>query len=392
MLGALLAVGFFTRFTFAVFFLPIGVQLISNQDAVQLEAHVKRDKSTPSLLRRVVAAFAIGVQGLLAFLVTATVMIAIDTVYFRPETLHQTWPEQVRKLVIAPLNNLVYNLQYDNLELHGVHPRITHIAVNMPMLFGPVAILFLVQVFRRREWRQHGVFGVVSALFPIVMLSLAPHQEPRFLLPAIVPLHIFTATQSLVQSRLAILLWTVFNAALGLFFGVLHQGGIVPLLLALSSGPSAWSVFAPACDFNASTLAALPLPPAGVTLPLVFSKMYMPPRFLLAGVPPIAAFHVVDLGGKSVSELPGVLAREAIELKAWTTLGPEATALLALPGGIGADTLVEKSAFIKSWTRVGSCGPHISTEDFATPFTLELYHLSVSTAPLSDLMLHNSSE
>lgn len=46
-------------------------------------------------------------------------------------------------IVVTPLNNLLYNLDVDNLAQHGIHPRYTHFAVNLPLLFGPLAIFAL---------------------------------------------------------------------------------------------------------------------------------------------------------------------------------------------------------------------------------------------------------
>jgi phosphatidylinositol glycan class Z len=46
----------------------------------------------------------------------------------------------VGDIVITPLNNLLYNLNVDNLAQHGIHPRYTHLIINLPMLYGPLAI------------------------------------------------------------------------------------------------------------------------------------------------------------------------------------------------------------------------------------------------------------
>lgn len=43
-------------------------------------------------------------------------------------------------IVITPLNNLLYNMNTENLSLHGIHPRYTHFAINMPLLYGPLFI------------------------------------------------------------------------------------------------------------------------------------------------------------------------------------------------------------------------------------------------------------
>jgi len=40
--------------------------------------------------------------------------------------------------VVAPLNNLMYNMDPRNLSVHGLHPRWLHL-VNLAVLFGPLA-------------------------------------------------------------------------------------------------------------------------------------------------------------------------------------------------------------------------------------------------------------
>jgi hypothetical protein len=43
-------------------------------------------------------------------------------------------------IVVTPLNNLIYNMNTENLALHGIHPRYTHFAINLPLLYGPLFI------------------------------------------------------------------------------------------------------------------------------------------------------------------------------------------------------------------------------------------------------------
>lgn len=71
---------------------------------------------------------------------------------------------------------------------------------------------------------------LLSALSATFFLSLSPHQEPRFLLPAI-PLILSSIhipkSRSAARSFLAA--WVAFNAALGILMGVYHQAGVVPV-------------------------------------------------------------------------------------------------------------------------------------------------------------------
>ncbi|KAG1699082.1 hypothetical protein DVH05_014452 [Phytophthora capsici] len=368
LLGSLLAVGFFTRFTFPVFFFPIGLELVRQQDANLVRAARKKDvSSSPSVVRRVAATAFVALQGLVAFLLWAMVFIIVDTIYFQGvQVLDRKWDStMLGKIVIAPLNNLQYNLQYDNLELHGVHPRFTHLTVNMPLLFGPVFLVYLVRFLR---YPDRSVFHNACVFFPLVCLSLAPHQEPRFLLPLIVPLHLFTAVSGrtgvvrfLTKHKLGKMLWLVFNVLLTLFFGLLHQGGIIPMLLSLATinskqveNPVTKFWMNSLCNFDNSSLDMMG------TLPLVFSKTYMPPRFLLAGMAPTRKFQVIDTAGKS----PGKL------------LGTESTAFLVLPASVQVTEILPQAT---TASKLGECFPHISTEDLALnkPFSLELYRISL---------------
>ncbi|TYZ68088.1 hypothetical protein PybrP1_010030 [[Pythium] brassicae (nom. inval.)] len=392
LLGALLALGVFARFTFVFFFLPLGVELVRRQDALLAERVAKKATGGGegvALGRRVAAALWTALQGLLAFAVVAAAVVVVDTLYFRPEMRAlQSWRElRLSRVVVAPLNNLRYNLQYEHLALHGVHARSTHAAVNLPLLFGLLHVQLIGSCVaawraarRTREPRAavdsaHSkptslLFGAASVFVPLACLSLAPHQEPRFLLPLTVPLHIYAAP-SLVATRGRALLWATFNAALAVFFGVLHQGGVVPLLLAFSAGGqptaqlplAAWSSLA-SCEFAPSVQQRVG------RVPLVFYKTYMPPRFLLAGLATAPGFEVVDLaGGGDASELAAQLER----------VQAAGEAFLAAPASVGIERIVT-SAFVRSATRVGRCTPHVSTEDLALdkPFALELHLLEMA--------------
>ncbi|OWZ12088.1 GPI mannosyltransferase 4 [Phytophthora megakarya] len=384
LLGGLLAVGFFTRFTFPVFFFPLGVELVRQQDSLLVVgARKKETANTPSVVRRLAATAGVVLQGVSAFLTWAILFVVVDTRYFRPEVFEgelngALLKKIARNAVIAPLNNLLYNMQYDNLELHGVHPRFTHLTVNMPMLFGPIFLVFLVRFLR---YPDRSFFGSACVFFPLVCLSLAPHQEPRFMLPAIVPLHLFTALSGrmgvvrfLTKHKLGKLLWVIFNVALALFFGVLHQGGILPMLLSLSTAsnsvgnPSTWLSL---CNFEGADNLALG------AVPLIFARTYMPPRFLLTGITTEPAFQVIDLAGNTAKDVLELLSAA----KAEQFSGKKSEALLVLPASVEVSDIVPtNSSTILSVSKVGGCVPHLSMEDFVidTPF-LELFLIKLAT-------------
>lgn len=391
LLGSLLAVGFFTRFTFVFFFFPLGVELVRHQDALLLERFAKKRGDHPvSMFKRGAATCFVAVQGLLAFLVCSAGFIIMDTVYFRPELVRSPQgllqidrQHLLHAIVVAPLNNFIYNLQYDNLELHGVHPRITHMAVNMPMLFGPLFIRFLTNLVTKNTAngntkmpKHRQLLGVASVLFPLACISMAPHQEPRFMLPALIPLQIFAAS-SLLTHRVRAAFWAIFNLSLMVFFGMLHQGGVIPMLLSFSNNgghesPTLAHVTLPSCQFAPQHKVQQLMG----KIPVVFYKTYMPPRFLFAGVHASPAFQVIDLAGGSSS---------VDELFTTSLQQPTRQVFVVAPASVSITPIVN-NAFVSASALVGSCSPHISTEDLALdkPFAMELHLLTLSEAVRRD--------
>jgi phosphatidylinositol glycan class Z len=58
-------------------------------------------------------------------------------------------------LTLTMWNNLQYNLDKDNLALHGLHPRFFHLLLNFPVLFGNLAwvgVTTLISKVMAREW------------------------------------------------------------------------------------------------------------------------------------------------------------------------------------------------------------------------------------------------
>lgn len=158
------------------------------------------------------------------FLMTTAILIIGDTYYYigRIPALSDFLPSTAR-VVITPLNNVLYNADVANLALHGIHNRLTHLLVNLPSLIGPPFIFLFTQ-------RPHNFLAMVTTLVAVLGLSLFPHQEARFLLPA-VPLLLFSIRIPPAPTRRR-LIWILkasfaFNITLGLFMGVYHQGGVV---------------------------------------------------------------------------------------------------------------------------------------------------------------------
>ncbi|AET39582.1 glycosylphosphatidylinositol-alpha 1,2 mannosyltransferase Ecym_4547 [Eremothecium cymbalariae DBVPG len=135
---------------------------------------------------------------------------------------------------IAPLNNLLYNLDESNLADHGLHPRYTHLLVNIPQLLGPALLVFVTQ--------RHALsLPMLSCISGITALSLFKHQEARFLIP-LVPLFLMSVDMTnlakFLSLKLIIKLWLMFNLVMSVVIGVLHQRGVILALDHLKDGPT----------------------------------------------------------------------------------------------------------------------------------------------------------
>ncbi|CAL5874078.1 uncharacterized protein PFLUO_LOCUS8365 [Penicillium psychrofluorescens] len=251
-------VGVFNRITFPAFLLFPGLQLLP---------HFRRKPSS-------LAAF-------LAFgLLFTSIAIITDTAFYRPTA---SFLDIIRSPIVTPLNNLLYNTDSSNLAVHGLHPRHQHFVANLFQLLGPAYIVMITSLFTWPlvpSWMRN--VRALSALSATALLSLFPHQEPRFLLPC-VPL--LLSCIRLRRSRLLLAVWVVFNAAMGFLMGVYHQGGIVPTQLAMRS-------------IVENTIAA---PPSGVDV--FWWKTYSPPLWLLGNKPSNAS---ADITTHDLMGIPGL--------------------------------------------------------------------------------------
>lgn len=275
-LGFIAAIGIWTRFTFALLAIPLGVR--------NLESTL-RFRVYP--LASSVLVTCVGVS---SFVATAAVLISADTAYYLGgkalvDALNDPLNNMFNNVVVAPLNSLRYNANVANLATHGLHPRGTHLAVNAPMMFGPLAFFAYAAVLRSifSYWyartdgrkllegsgddhrisihlhakrpaptppkrRAAGVGGSARAtvrrsnrraLWLCTILyacgvSVAPHQEPRFLLPLVVPLVALFGAE-VTRTRTRSLAWIAFNLAGFIVFGVAHQGGVASATAAVPS-------------------------------------------------------------------------------------------------------------------------------------------------------------
>ena len=158
----------------------------------------------------------------ISVLLTTSFAIVVDTDFYHPDSplLHTL----LTNPTFTPLNSLLYNTQTSNLATHGLHPHYQHLVASLPLLLGPALYLFFSAPIRNVPR-----LPVLSAISGTLLLSCIPHQEPRFLLPAI-PL--LLSSLHLPRSRLSkkywLAAWIVFNALFGVLMGIYHQGGVVP--------------------------------------------------------------------------------------------------------------------------------------------------------------------
>ena len=401
-LGCVLAVGTFTRFTFVVFFLPLGVALLLQHDALHLrsldrrakdgDTHVAAEFSTARLR----STLRVVLHGVVGAVTTTVLFVTIDSWYFG-------------RFTIAPLNNALYNMDTSNLAEHGLHPRWLHSVVNMHVLFGPLTSLtygiMLYKLYagvrgtssrssstaRRRSSNQTtrtvlhaclvddascAIHVDVLCLFCIAsgvgFLSLAPHQEARFLLPLLVPVVLVCATfltqmnaTSLQQSangangaslqrlyRPVLVLVFIFNALLLLLFGILHQGGLLRSILYLEQFKQTHS------HQNQS-------------YNVYFYKTHMPPRFMFNNHGQVGDrnfCNAIDLKGHGIDALKEQL-RGAASFRKVEHRRRIVTMVVA-PKSVHIDKDSVLSHCLKLHT---SFWPHLSMEDLPNSFSeLEL--------------------
>lgn len=182
-----------------------------------------------------------------------------------------TWGEigvldiSINNFVFTPLNFLRYNLNFKNLETHGTHSRYLNF-INMPLLFNVLALfnfLAMLEYFQRLVNSKFNLLPSVksikglmtlSILAPFIILSYFPHQEPRFLIPLLLPLvylygnlilpekeyNVTTphpgikANSIKPRNKKVFYFWIATNLILVIFYGFLHQGGIIKLASYLS--------------------------------------------------------------------------------------------------------------------------------------------------------------
>ncbi|XP_010957601.2 GPI mannosyltransferase 4 [Camelus bactrianus] len=338
LLGGIVAAGFFNRPTFLAFAL-VPLFLWGTYGAT--------NSSLKSLTKEALVL-------LPGATLTAAVFVAVDSWYFSS-------PSRSSTLVLTPANFLHYNLDPVNLARHGTHMRLTHLAVNGFLLFGVLHAQALqaawqqlqacLQAFAptgfprmlgaRSLWSCPRSHLLLLYFMPLALLSAFSHQEARFLIPLLVPLVLLCSPQSQLVPHKGTLV--LFNALGALFFGCLHQGGLLPGL-----GHLEQVVHTP----------MLPQVPTHYTL--LFTHTYMPPRHLLH-LPGLGSpVEVVDMGGTEDRVLCQALNSFIRQPACQVAGGPWLCRLFVVTPGTARPAVKKCSFPLKNETLIF---PHVTLED-----------------------------
>lgn len=305
LLGALGAWGLFVHFTLVFFLAPL---------CLLVPAGLWRAGATAASLARCVAA------GLAGAAAAGAACVVVDNLYYGrlaaaslPQLLVD--PALWAGLELTPLNLIRYNLNMENLGQHGLHPWYLHVAVNMFLMLGPLYAHWLASNLLATGLPEKLFFGLLVGL-PLAGLSTSPHQEARYVLPLAVPVILQCARH--VRSRWFFGAWLLFNTAMVVLFGQLHQAGVVRAIAAVSARQERCSVY--------------------------FYKTYMPPRYLFASR---------EAGLYTVPELVGL---GPAEVRAAIAADPAATRYLVAAPALARDIR-------PGLEEVGRVWPHLSLDN-----------------------------
>jgi len=209
---------------------------------------------------------------------TFIIMIFTDSLYYGDLTIKKLWNLNMTysDWKVAPFNFIMYNAVPGNIISHGEHPRYTHVLVNLPLLLGPLAPVFVVRFLnwildacylpwmKKPAMRNVYALTLFTTVVPLICLSFVRHQEARFLIP-VLPCIVLMCAHNLrfkvYGFKPLLTLWYIFNVIAMVWFGFVHQAGVMPVQKFIGRMTH---------DDN---------PPPYINL--VYSHTYMPPRFPL---------------------------------------------------------------------------------------------------------------
>lgn len=216
-IGSLTTIGCFTRVTFPVFAGPVILYYLIKSQKTDIRGRVSW----------------LAFSGVLS----AAAVIVFDSIYYGKlsiENATNIYSISSSNFTITPLNNFLYNSKTKNLSNHGLHPRFTHVLINAPLMFGSMWWRFLAGISKWRAFSSIQILNLSVIITSFGILSIFPHQEPRFLLPLLQPLSQFL-DDPLVASvgfkrSLLYDITDYLQIILSIFFGFFHQSGVVPCI------------------------------------------------------------------------------------------------------------------------------------------------------------------
>ncbi|KAI9296269.1 hypothetical protein K502DRAFT_348251 [Neoconidiobolus thromboides FSU 785] len=229
-LGLFVSIGVMTRVTFIFFLLPLSFYCIycSFKGIMFVK---KRYRLWLWLFRE---SFFI-----ISFIASLYLFVFIDSVYFRNDLKLSDglYPSKIKdKLIFTFLNNIRYNMNSDNLAIHGIHPRYLNLIVNMPLLFLPCIIAIIVD-YKAMMTNYISKLMLSTIISGTTFLSFIPHQEPRFLIPLSIPYFVLSKSLLKFHEKKFLNLWLFYNMLLVMFYCGLHQAGVIPTLIRLNKDP-----------------------------------------------------------------------------------------------------------------------------------------------------------
>lgn len=254
-------------------------------------------------------------------LATSFLAVLVDTDFYSSSSAGVHLSSILEHPVITPINNLLYNSQASNLALHGTHPLYQHFLINLPQLIGPAFFLVLFGFARFDVSLTAGLCGAF-------ILSLFPHQEARFLLPA-VPLVLSSIKIPHRWREAWIAIWLIFNVLLGTLMGTFHQGGIVPAQIYIASQSNITQAF--------------------------WWKTYSPPTWLLDGR--VEGVSTIDLMGLPKETLVTQVCANATD--GTVLVAPNSADFLDQYIGVREGSAAPKMALEKVW----SYSRHLNLDD-----------------------------
>ncbi|ETO28749.1 hypothetical protein RFI_08378 [Reticulomyxa filosa] len=195
LVGGVFAIGIFVRFTFVVFAFPY--LLFLTFDNLIIWRNLSEQKV--AVWKMTLYSSWCSLVLLISFLITSAIIVQWDNDYFYRGQRNGI-------ALITPIQALLYNSKTDNLSAHGIHPFYLHLVINMQMLFGPMFVYLVFDVLQSRGLSSEFIdklripldkrmfyYALLANIFlSLFALSLVPHQEPRFLLPLLLPMSIIT--------------------------------------------------------------------------------------------------------------------------------------------------------------------------------------------------------